>query len=45
VKFSETPITYRRRPPLIGEHNREIYVDELGMPEKELGELQNKGVI
>ena len=45
VKFSETPIAYRRRPPLIGEHNREIYVDELGMPEKELGELQNKGVI
>src|SRR5215469_629183 len=22
--FSETPITYRRRPPTIGEHNREI---------------------
>jgi crotonobetainyl-CoA:carnitine CoA-transferase CaiB-like acyl-CoA transferase len=24
ARFSETPITYRRRPPTIGEHNREI---------------------
>jgi crotonobetainyl-CoA:carnitine CoA-transferase CaiB-like acyl-CoA transferase len=45
VKFGETPITYRRRPPLIGEHNREVYIDELGMTEKELAELQSKGVI
>ena len=45
VKFSETPITYRRRPPLIGEHNREVYIDELGVTEKELAELQSKGVV
>ena len=45
VKFSETPITYRRRPPLIGEHNRDVYIDELGLTEKELTELQSKGVI
>jgi crotonobetainyl-CoA:carnitine CoA-transferase CaiB-like acyl-CoA transferase len=25
VKLSETPITYQRRPPLIGEHNKEIF--------------------
>jgi crotonobetainyl-CoA:carnitine CoA-transferase CaiB-like acyl-CoA transferase len=24
ARFSETPISYRRRPPTIGEHNREI---------------------
>ncbi|MGE0820534.1 MAG: CaiB/BaiF CoA transferase family protein [Candidatus Binatia bacterium] len=45
VKFSETPIRYRRRPPLIGEHNREVYVDELGMSEQEFTTLQAKGVI
>jgi crotonobetainyl-CoA:carnitine CoA-transferase CaiB-like acyl-CoA transferase len=45
VKFSETPIRYRRRPPLIGEHNREIYGGELGMPDRELSELQARGII
>ncbi|MGA2410870.1 MAG: CoA transferase [Candidatus Binataceae bacterium] len=24
ARFSETPINYRRRPPIIGEHNREV---------------------
>jgi crotonobetainyl-CoA:carnitine CoA-transferase CaiB-like acyl-CoA transferase len=28
ARFSETPITYRRRPPGIGEHNHEILVDD-----------------
>ena len=27
ARFSETPITYRRRPPTIGEHNQEILSD------------------
>jgi crotonobetainyl-CoA:carnitine CoA-transferase CaiB-like acyl-CoA transferase len=45
VKFSETPITYRRRPPTVGEHNREIYLGELGLTEQQLAELQKKGVI
>ncbi|HXG19146.1 MAG TPA: CaiB/BaiF CoA-transferase family protein [Methylomirabilota bacterium] len=45
VKFSETPITYRCRPPLVGEHNREIYVDELGLTEQRVMDLQSKGVI
>jgi crotonobetainyl-CoA:carnitine CoA-transferase CaiB-like acyl-CoA transferase len=45
VKFSETPITYRRRPPLVGEHNREIYMDELGLSERQLADLQDRGVI
>jgi crotonobetainyl-CoA:carnitine CoA-transferase CaiB-like acyl-CoA transferase len=45
VKFSESPIRYRRRPPLIGEHNREIYCGELGMADRELSELQARGII
>ena len=45
VKFSESPIQYRRRPPLVGEHNREVYVDQLGMSEPEMQELQQRGII
>jgi crotonobetainyl-CoA:carnitine CoA-transferase CaiB-like acyl-CoA transferase len=45
VKFSETPLAYRRRPPLIGEHNREVYVGELGMTEDEFSGLQRQGII
>jgi crotonobetainyl-CoA:carnitine CoA-transferase CaiB-like acyl-CoA transferase len=45
VKFSETPIAYRQRPPTLGEHNREVYVDELGFTEQQLTELQTRGVI
>lgn len=45
VKFSASPIQYRRRPPLIGEHNREIYCDEMGMSEREMAELRERGII
>jgi crotonobetainyl-CoA:carnitine CoA-transferase CaiB-like acyl-CoA transferase len=43
--FGATPIRFRRRPPLIGEHNREIYVDELGISEERMRELRELGVI
>lgn len=45
AKFSASPLSYRRRPPTVGEHNREIYCGELGMTEARLGELQSRGVI
>lgn len=45
VKYSETPLAYRRRPPLVGEHNSEIYQGELGLTERQLSDLQTKGVI
>lgn len=45
AKFSVTPITYRRRPPMVGEHNREIYMGELGISEQQLAELQGRGVV
>lgn len=45
AKFSATPIRYRRRPPTVGEHNHEMYVDELGLSPTQVGELQIKGVI
>jgi crotonobetainyl-CoA:carnitine CoA-transferase CaiB-like acyl-CoA transferase len=45
ARFSATPIVYRRRPPLVGEHNREIYIDELGFTAQQLAALQAQGVI
>jgi crotonobetainyl-CoA:carnitine CoA-transferase CaiB-like acyl-CoA transferase len=45
ARFSATPISYRRRPPRVGEHNREIYLDELGLSDRELGDLVRQGVV
>jgi crotonobetainyl-CoA:carnitine CoA-transferase CaiB-like acyl-CoA transferase len=45
AKFSATPIQYRRRPPTVGEHNSEIYRDELGLSENALAELARAGII
>jgi len=45
AKFSETPIRHWRRAPLIGEHNEEIYVKELGFSKDEITALKEAGVI
>ena len=45
AKFSETPIEYRRRAPLVGEHNAEVFVQELGLSEGELVALRERGVV
>jgi crotonobetainyl-CoA:carnitine CoA-transferase CaiB-like acyl-CoA transferase len=45
ARFSAAPIAYRRRPPLAGEHNRELYVDEMGLSESELADLARRGII
>ena len=44
-RLSETPWAIRRRPPLPGEHNAEIYSGELGMQREEVGRLSAAGVI
>jgi len=43
--LSETPGRIRRRAPLIGEHNQEVYRGELGFSDEELIALQQRGVI
>ncbi len=43
--FSETPWRIRRRPPLIGEHNLEIYAGELGYTVEQLALLKAAGAI
>jgi benzylsuccinate CoA-transferase BbsE subunit len=43
--LSKTPYQIRRRAPLIGEHNIEIYEGELGLTRKELVQLRELGVM
>ena len=45
ARFSATPIAYRRRAPMVGEHNGEIYADDLGFTAQQLATLQAQGVI
>ncbi len=45
VKFSATPIEYRRRPPTVGEHNRKILGGELGLSDERLAQLAREGII
>jgi crotonobetainyl-CoA:carnitine CoA-transferase CaiB-like acyl-CoA transferase len=44
-KLSETPPTYRRAPPLMGEHTDEVLVEALGLTPDELADLKTSGVI
>ena len=44
-RLSETPFRIRRRPPLIGEHNQEVYEGELGLSKEELTFLKSIKVI
>ncbi len=45
ARLTETPLTLRRRAPLIGEHNREVYENELGISKERLASLKSWGVI
>ena len=45
IKLSETPLKKWRRAPLMGEHNREIYEDELGYTAEQLHSMKQAGII
>ena len=45
ANLTETPLTLRHRAPLIGEHNKEIYEDGLGISREQLALLKSAGVI
>lgn len=43
--LSDTECGIRRRAPLVGEHNKEVYVDELGLPEEQVRNLERENII
>jgi len=45
VQLSASPLGGWRRAPLLGEHNRAVYRDELGLSEAELAQMQQEGTI
>ena len=45
IKMSETPVTYRHAPPLLGEHTVEVMSDILGLDDSEIEELCDLGVL
>ena len=45
MRFSATPVEYRRAPPLLGEHTREVLVEQLGLTQEELARLEGAAVI
>ncbi len=45
MRLSETPVEYRIAPPLLGQHNDEIYRGLLGKTEAELSKLKSAGIV
>ncbi|TMH62612.1 MAG: CoA transferase [Betaproteobacteria bacterium] len=45
MRFSETPIEYRRGPPVLGEHTEEVLRGLLGKNEGDIARLRSTGVI
>ena len=43
--LSETPATIRRPAPQIGEHNQQVWVDEVGIPAEDLIAFAGEGAI
>jgi crotonobetainyl-CoA:carnitine CoA-transferase CaiB-like acyl-CoA transferase len=44
MKFSKTPVQYRRPPPLLGEHTAEVLL-EAGLTEEDVASLRATGVV
>lgn len=45
LRLSQTPVTYRNAPPLLGAQTREILAQRLSMSAADIDELQAKGII
>jgi crotonobetainyl-CoA:carnitine CoA-transferase CaiB-like acyl-CoA transferase len=45
IKMSATPVSYRRTPPMLGEHTDEVLGEMLGLDATACDDLRNKGVI
>ncbi|MBX8501225.1 CoA transferase [Pseudomonas cichorii] len=45
IRLSETPVEYRRAPPLLGEHTQEVLQNILGLKAEEVLALREVGVL
>ncbi|GFM50033.1 CaiB/BaiF CoA transferase family protein [Pseudomonas capsici] len=45
IRLSETPVEYRRAPPLLGEHTQEVLQNILGLKAEEVMALREAGVL
>ncbi|WP_281685470.1 CaiB/BaiF CoA transferase family protein [Thalassobaculum salexigens] len=45
LKLSETPATYRRPPPILGQHTDEVLTGELGLDDEAVAKLREAKVI
>jgi len=45
IKFSRTPVTYRRPPPYLGQHTEEVLQEILGLTPADIETLRRDGVI
>ena len=45
MRLSQTPVTYRQAPPLLGEHTDHVMHDLLGLSEPEIAGLRDGGII
>ncbi|WP_417671621.1 CaiB/BaiF CoA transferase family protein [Roseibium sp.] len=45
IRMSETPVTYRRSPPLLGEGGKDVLRELLGLSDEELQGLKEAGAI
>ena len=45
MKFSETPVTYRFAPPIIGQHTEEVLREKLELTDEDFSALRKKSVI
>ncbi|MCH8998654.1 MAG: CoA transferase [Proteobacteria bacterium] len=45
IKYSKTPVDYRRPPPKLGEHSEEVLEELLGLSPEEIAQLRDAGTI
>jgi crotonobetainyl-CoA:carnitine CoA-transferase CaiB-like acyl-CoA transferase len=45
IRLSESPVEYRRPPPVLGEHTDEVLRELLDLPDQELQSLRTSGVV
>jgi formyl-CoA transferase len=44
-RYSETPLQYRYPPPVLGQHTEEVLRERLGLDDRELKRMREKGII